>query len=671
MGDFLQINLFVPFYPYYFPILEKLNASSALALCIAQDESLLKAMEVYVVVAPFLGHVPPSIIGSVLKLVETINMLHHASHLGTTSDSNKSNNFSSVSVVANLESGSFIVDLENGLEESCTLTVSLQDLDMRLITMKHTQSFWICTRAFKVTSRLLKNSDDMDLINVSPNGLSQLNNGCLMLHYDGDLSIWLTDLDLHCYPHIIGLLIEFFDKLPEYSSSHLHDDKNQEFVVSNSNNVLSGSYFGCSNFYDTCSSDWESISVDHYPFVTIHNDRSLLSLESSLININPDWKKVLNIREGKINCSKKEFQKLSVSDPHLVVINLDLRSIRLHLHDSSSIVAYFTLPTAKSSISIHESCLDVLCSTEGLSLSSQWFPQTLQDSLWGPALLNLSLVINIRVRKGNHGMELDFSIQNVSCILPTEFLAVLIGYFSMPDWNSNAKESSGIDCSKDTDSFPFHLQLQMYFTFIENSDSDILLKEISLECSVPPGYIGDQNYCLNVFGRDLSLHHILWKDNASEVTSISIIAPCSGDIWITIPYGSDSPSATCMMSKVNKCQFIVEGSEILGCFDALLDVIDQLTSVENLSMCFTSDVSEFLNSKDSFKENHVLQVPIESLSVSFTEIRCSVESMSVELYSDKIQSNANEHIAKTDMKFTCSVSLKNEKPLSLDVSFTC
>ncbi|KAL7583498.1 hypothetical protein Lser_V15G44420 [Lactuca serriola] len=60
-----QINLFVPFYPtYYFPILENLNASSTLALCIVQDESLLKAMEVYVVVAPFLGHVSPSIIGS-------------------------------------------------------------------------------------------------------------------------------------------------------------------------------------------------------------------------------------------------------------------------------------------------------------------------------------------------------------------------------------------------------------------------------------------------------------------------------------------------------------------------------------------------------------------------------------------------------------------------------
>lgn len=88
-------------------------------------------------------------------------------------------------------------------------------------------------------------------------------------------------------------------------------------------------------------------------------------------------------------------------------------------------------------------------------------------------------------------------------------------------------------------------------------------------------------------------------------------------------------------------------------------------------MCFTSDVSDFLNSKDNFKENHVLSVPIESSSVSFTEIRCSVESMSVELYFVKIQSDANKLIAKSDMKFTCSVSPRSDKPLSLDILFSC
>lgn len=763
-----EINLLVPFYPYTFPILEKLNASSAIAWCIVQDESLLRALEVYVVVAMLLAHLSPSIIGSVLELVESINMLHRPSHLGTAAttsssdmDLNEPKNLSTsrISVIANLESASVIVDLENGLEASCTLTVYLQDLDMRFIAMQSTKGCWINARALKVVSRSLKSGDDL-IICLSENKFSThsskqhetgvrfshedaLNgsaNGCVMLHYDGDLihhrcSIWLSDVDLHCYPYIIGLLVEFFDKLSKYGPSHAAE--NQSFV--GSNNMLSGSYFdfrrfGCSNISETSSSDWESISVDRYPFITIYNDRPLLNLESSLIDISPDWKKVLKIRETKINSSKfsakKEFQNLytplnSTAGTHglhvpsdleqvgLAVINLHLSSIRLHLHDSSYIVASVTLPAARSSFAIHKDCLDVFCSTEGLNLSSSWCSQTLQDSLWGPASLNLSPVINIRVRKGNLGsagsrIELNFSIQNVSCILPPEFLALLIGYFSLPDWNSHAKESPATNNCEDKDTvdsinFTYKFEIldsllfipvvnadyqflkldipQLYCTFIENCDSDTLLKGIPSECFVPAKFIADQNHCLNLFGRDLSLHHLLRKDDASdslkfnpsiEVRSVSLIAPFGGDIWIRIPYRSKPPCATasssiCIMSRIIDCQFIVEGNDVLGSFGALQDVIEEFSSVEHLSQCFTSDVLQFLQLKSSFKGNGVL--PIESSSVAFTEIRCSVQSMSVKLYSQQIELVGYELIAKAHMKFTCAVSLKNGNPLRLDMSF--
>lgn len=46
MVSVLQINLFVPSYPYTIPILEKVNSSFAIAQCIVQDESFLKALEV-------------------------------------------------------------------------------------------------------------------------------------------------------------------------------------------------------------------------------------------------------------------------------------------------------------------------------------------------------------------------------------------------------------------------------------------------------------------------------------------------------------------------------------------------------------------------------------------------------------------------------------------------
>ncbi|KAI3688356.1 hypothetical protein L1987_82068 [Smallanthus sonchifolius] len=739
-----EINLFVPFYPYTFPILEKVNASFAIARCIVQDESLLKALEVYVVVATVWAHLSPSIIGAILELLESLSMLHHSPHLVTSApvssydmDLNNPKNISSsrISVIANLESSNVIVDLENGLEASCTLTVSLQESDIRFVIMESTNACWMCTRALKITSSSLKSGEDLiiclsenkfsthssqqqeDELNVSPNG-------CLMLHYVGDLvnhkfSIWLSDVDLHCYPYIIGLLVDFFNKLSEYTPSHAAV-KNQDL----SNGFQSCSYFefqrfGCSNFFQTSSSDWDSISVDHYPFVTIHNDRSLLNLENSLINISPDWKKVLNIRESKINsskfCAKKEFQKLYIplieheSLNHdlvdLVVINLHISSIRLHLHDSKCIVASATLPAAKSCLAIRNDSLDVLCSTEGLILSSYWCPQSLQDSLWGPASPNLSPVINIRVKKQNHGsvassIELDFSIQNVSCILPPEFLAVLIGYFSLPDWNFNANEynDKGANLSltykfEILDSILFapvvnadrqFLKLdipQMYCTFIECCDSDALLKGIPVECSVTDEFIADQNHCLNLFGRELSLHHILLKDETSDSLkfnhdiekSVGLIAPFSGDLWIRIPYGSKPPCATapssiCVMSRISNCQFIVEGNDVIGCFGALQDVIDEFSSVENLSRCFTSDVLQFLQSKRNLKEIHVLSV--ESSTVTFTEIRFCIQSMSVYLYSQQTESVSHERIAKIDMKFICSVSLKNDKPHCLNLSFS-
>ncbi|XP_076908384.1 uncharacterized protein LOC143565241 [Bidens hawaiensis] len=744
-----EINLSVPSYPYTFPVVEKVNASFAIAQCVVQDESFLKALEVYVVVATFWAHLSPTIVGAVLELVDSLSMLHDSSHLVTSDtpssydtpsshhtdlDKLKNINSSRVSVIANLESASVIVDLENGLEASCTLTVSLQDLDIRFVIMESANACWMCTRALKITSCSLESGEDLIIcvsesnfsshssqqqeeeINVSPNG-------CLMLHYDGDLvnhklSIWLSDFDLHCYPYIIGLLVDFFNKLSEYTPSHAAV-KIQDL----SNGFQLGSYFdfqrfGCSNFSENSSSDWDSISVDDYPFVTIHNGSPLLNLESSLINISPDWKKVLNIRKSKINtsrfCAEKEFQKLYTPlierEPldhdfvDLVVVNLHFSSIRLHLHDSKCIVASFTLPAAKSCLAIHNDCLDVLCSTEGLILSSYWCPQSLQDSLWGPASPNLSPVINIRVKKQNHGLtassvELDFSIQNVSCVLPPEFLAVLIGYFSLPDWNFNANQDTDkvADVSltykfEILDSVLFapvvnadrrFLKLdipQLYCTFIEYCDPDSLLKEIPAECCVPTEFISDQSHCLNLFGWELSLHHILLKHEASDSLkfnhdfekSVGLIAPFSGDLWIRIPYGSNPTCATaspsvCVMSRISNCQIIVKGNDTIGCFGALQDVIDELSSIESRAQCFTSDVLQFLQSKGNLKENHV---PVESSTVTFTEIRSSIQSMSVNLYSRQTKSVSHELIAKIDMKFTCSVSLKDDKPRCLNMSFS-
>ncbi|GJX76947.1 hypothetical protein Tco_0323758 [Tanacetum coccineum] len=112
----------------------------------------------------------------------------------------------------------------------------------------------------------------------------------------------------------------------------------------------------------------------------------------------------------------------------------------------------------------------------------------------------------------------------------------------------------------------------------------------------------------------------------------------------------------------------MNGTDILGCFGALISVIDEFSSVGTLSECFTSDVLQFLQSKRSLKENHVL--PVESPSVTFTEIRCFIQSMSLDLYSQQTELDFRKLIARADMKFMCDVPLKNDQLVCLYMSFT-
>lgn len=215
-------------------------------------------------------------------------------------------------------------------------------------------------------------------------------------------------------------------------------------------------------------------------------------------------------------------------------IDLNLSIIKLHFHDSSSVVATLTLLTCISSLSICDDCFDVVCSTEGLVLSSSWWCHAVDGFLLGPLSPNISPILNMRVRKELSGpTELSFSIQHVSCTLYPEFLAVIIGYFSSPDWGGNMEDlpvpSDKCDCSSSqhdssffykfeilnsilmtpsgTDGYHF-LKLdiqQMLCSFLENSDVDFVLKSIPIECLISAENLCNRYDCLNLFGRDLSL----------------------------------------------------------------------------------------------------------------------------------------------------------------------
>lgn len=550
-----------------------------------------------------------------------------------------------------------------------------------------TPECWICAKALKIVTHSRKSIEDGHILCSSETNFpassaqvhetgfefsrgcdnddknSRCGDGCFLLHYvvqrklnlmTHNYNVWLSDIDLHCYPHIVGLLVGFSDKINGYHSSHAVKDR----PIAEDNQSLSGSgfefqRFGYSNYFEAESSEMSSIPLDHYPFVTIENVGSLLNIDSSLIYPDSEWRNVLKLRHGDIRSPrlsvKKEARKLTAplhstlskhvfpaprrpSDALLVVVNLNVSNIRVHFHDSSCIVGTAALPASICSFSIHEDSLDILCSAEGLNLSSSWWSQTLQDFLWGPSLPNLSPVLNLRLRKGSFRtlgslFEISFSIQHVSCILPPEFLAIIIGYFSLPDWNPTLEQSvSGADMYMDSDkdtaiTFKFeildsilsipvendenqYLKLdiqQLYCSFIQNSNSDILLKEIPTDCLVPPHTIADRNHYLNLFGRDMFLSLLLLNDDSScfkfnpnvVQKSISLIAPLSADIWIRIPDEFESPcistASTCVMSRITKCQFVAEGRVFYPTYHLKTEII---VCKKYLCMCYCPLIQE-------------------------------------------------------------------------------
>lgn len=462
---------------------------------------------------------------------------------------------------------------------------------------------------------------------------------CFIMHYVSpntglnfhECTICLNDGDLHCYPDVIGSLIVFFDNLSTHSAPNVAHNSCGSLDVEKLKEELGFQFqmFGFSNFLETESSQHACIPFDRFPFVTLHNSGSLGCLESSLLYSGNQWRKKFIMRDGRIRSPQIRAydvqnafclscpESTSTSDTdgcllsgrsdsgNLSVINLNVSGIRVHFHDSSCSIGTIEIPSLCGSLSIHEDFTDIMCSTEGLTLNSTLWKNDFFDFLWGPSLPNLSPVLNVRVqrkrcRSSSYPCEVGLSVQNVNCILPPEYLALIIGYFSQSNWsgylngqtiskeNGNSgveNESSVIYKFEILDSFLIvpvesiknqFLKaeiMQLYCSFILNSSLDDVLKGIHFECLIPTQNFAKRNNCLNIFGRELVLSFLTFKEDGhtclrlgheAVCESITLLDPLSADIWVRIPRQSKSsspstPLMTCIMIRVVECQVSDEG----------------------------------------------------------------------------------------------------------------
>ncbi|KAJ0027885.1 hypothetical protein Pint_36533 [Pistacia integerrima] len=684
--------------------------------------------------------------------------LKHSSSPNITLDQIETSVFG-FSISASLESVSLYVDLANDGENSSLLMLALQKLDF-CYSLKELENCWISMKALKIISYPLRGKDDShilascedafassssnqqngtsDLSDQSDNNVNKSSSSevCFSLHYEAGkcvnntynkCTVCLNDADLHCYPYIFGLLMGFFDKISSYSASGTSENSSIPTVDGKSTKTVPHfgfQKFGFSNFFETGSSDHANISLDNYPFITICNSGYLGSLENSLLYPIPDWRKIFNLRDRtfkSLRCNLKKGSEMlnasswksssdmitfpgsgSFDDTNQFLIDINLCEIRVHFHDSSCTVGTVTVPSSKSAILIYENCVDLLSSNVGLVLTSSWCTKNFHKCLWGPSSPNLSPILNLRVRKGNIGslstqVEVSLAVQHVCCVLPPEYLAILIGYFSLPDWNLSeqtvAEQSNDmlykfeildsdliVPVENDDHQFLKVEIQQLYCSFIHNCSLNNILMDISPEYMVPAHKLAKHNHCLNIFGRDLFLSFLPFKDDGYGCLMVDqdtgygnniLIGPLSADAWVRIPWESESTCGSssapiCVMSRLYHCQIIANDCYTFDGFEALLDVIDKFSSVDVESKMFTSDVLHFLQLKKCLMEKDVVS-PVTS-DMIFTEVKCCVDSLSIKLLHLRKDSVLLKPFAKVDMQFICSVSLMNETPISLDLN---
>ncbi|XP_022639322.1 uncharacterized protein LOC106768127 isoform X4 [Vigna radiata var. radiata] len=751
-------------------ILEKFSVSFFLAFCMIPEETILKQLEVYVSIESVKAHISPSIYGSFMELMNHMSTLHLMGEFGVLNSSHPpitvlvepTKSTFGISIVSNIDLVDLEVELEYDGDSQSVITVSLQKMVLRYVSTEFedvlvsTKSLVICANKMKEDSHLLLSGnisspgstigeDCVPEPNIEFNqhsDMALLADSCFIVHYESSKTdvvchrtfMYLSNTDIHCYPHITGLLIGFFHRLSSYGSSF------EKSLASNTVNfakIFSGfglQKFGFSNYFDFGSTDSSCIPMDSFPFVTIHNSGSLGNLESTLIHPIGDWRNYFIVRDRKIKNSNinmgigSEFFQVSpsksksdfvYSDESGIVNNFDifhtelhLCGIRAHFHDSSCIIGTIMVPTSKSSLLFCEDTMDISSSSEGLILTSSWGPQNFQDYLWGPSSPNLSPILNIRIRRGQNisstsDLEITIGIQHVYCMLPSEYLSIIIGYFSLSDWNGPSCNQGSSGAHKDIDvgsemKIMYKLEIldsniifpvesndhqfikiempQIYCSFIENSGVDDILRNIPPECSVPIDKLAKRNDCLNVFGRDLFVSFLLYKNDFLGLATIErntefltspLIAPINADVWVRIPLENKSDckstSSICFMTNIGSCHIVAEDSHFFdGCM-AICYVVEEFSSIDDQSKYFKSDVLQFLHSKRSMVATQTIS-PIPKASTVSTEVKCCTQSLFISFYHRK--EDFVELMAKVDLGFVCSVCILNDSLACLDLLFS-
>ncbi|CAL9110355.1 unnamed protein product [Musa acuminata var. zebrina] len=759
-----KVNLFEPNVPRVVPVIDDFNASFDTRLCIFFDEADLKILEVDLVV-PFLAmHFSPKIFSALLRAQDVLS--EQKSQVFTEGilyvNDISVHNWPSLqfSVSAMLDNWKFNVDLEDDAENSAIISFTFENLFSRC-ALEDSMKFWfltkmltidyccfkdgpncstLCSTRNEIGGTINTSADHVDLSISELPSCESLRHGCFELHYQAqasqqECSICLCDVDLHIYPRIFGLLQKFFSKLKVQSSSSGTSVKSFRLIDSNMEMIDNGtSKFGFSNYHNIEHNIFGKIDIDR--FVPVMKSGCLNSLEGSMIFDAPELNNLcakknecpkgvnLNFRQGQTvkdsvmtsPTSSRTAEPFMNSDNNCFSMKFSLNRVRVYFHDSSCILATLTVPTSISCFRFCQNdCWDLVSSIEGLMLSSSWSCPNIHELLWGPSSPSNLSVVNLSLRKGKIKMmlpitEINISIQHVCCIISSEFLALLIGYFSLPDWILDGNEHLSHEILEFENSrneqndllYKFELVdstvllplenreyciqfgfPQLVCSFIPMSSSADSFTEIPFECMISGCTDSEKVDIVNVFGRSASLsllfirndkNFLLKLDECMSNTSVPLITQLDADLWIRIPSNTTdvSPQSVVpllIMMSVSVCNLIARDDHLIHGLEAVIDAVDQFSLVLKRSEMYKSDIMQFLQCKRKINEEDVVSLNISSQF--FVSVRCCIKTLSLTFCRFRAEDSSSEMVANAEMQVNLSAIMRNEVLQSLDVNIPC
>lgn len=279
---------------------------------------------------------------------------------------------------------------------------------------------WVTSQAFEVEVTDFKDKPTLNLLQSSnvtaestPEESFSSIVGCLQLNYQfhtDTLNLCLNNMEFHLYPEICGLLSLFFRTLNSVSDCSPRTEINgpsggdHSYLNEVDGPYCGDSYFGFSNYGN------DGIFANQFPFLVPSELRNYYG-------------------EERIPLSKGATKIL-----------VSLNRIKLHFHDWSCDLGIGTIPEASVSFSYIRNSSDFLMSVRGMKVVSSLANTSITGLFLGPAEPTNPNIASVRIRKvasdkSVRPMEVRFAFQNTCCTLSSEYLALVVGYFDLPEWD--------------------------------------------------------------------------------------------------------------------------------------------------------------------------------------------------------------------------------------------